>query len=173
MTITIEGASARDTELLGEFVQEAFTTARVSDGHERDLLEQVRADARYIPDLELVAIEEGCVVGYAMASATVIADGDCTWKTLYLGPICTREDRRDAGIGSMLVRELLARAQRLDYGSMFLAGDKAYYPRFGFAPASTWGVRCQYEIPAEMLDNIMGIEIVPGALDGVSGVVTF
>ena len=72
-----------------------------------------------------------------------------------------------------MVRELLARAERAGHGSMFLAGDTAYYPRFGFKPASTWGIRCQYDIPAEMLDNIMGIEITPGALDGVTGVVTF
>ncbi len=173
MTITIEEACARDTEQLGVFVQEAFATARVSDGHERELLEQVRADARYVPDLELVAIEDGQVVGYAMASATTISDGVRSWPTLYLGPICTREDHRDAGLGAMLVRELLARAERSGHGSMFLAGDTAYYPRFGFKPASTWGIRCQYDIPAEMLDNIMGIEITRGALDGVTGVVTF
>lgn len=173
MTITIQDASARETEQLGAFVQEAFATARVSDGHERELLEQIRGDERYVPDLEVVAVEDGRVVGYAMASATTIAEGDRTWPALYLGPICTREDRRDAGLGSMLVHELLTRAERLGHGSMFLAGDTAYYPRFGFKAASAWGIRCQYDIPPELLDNIMWIEITPGGLDGVTGVVTF
>ncbi len=173
MAITIESAASRDTDALGEFVQQAFATARVSDGHERELLEQVRAGARYVPELELVAIEDGEVIGYALASATTVANGDTTWDALYLGPICTREGRRDAGLGSQLVRYLLTRAQRLGYGSMFLAGDTAYYPRFGFKPASTWGIRCQYDIPPELLDNVMGIELTPGALDGVTGVVTF
>lgn len=154
-------------------MQEAFATARVSDGHERELLEQVRSDERYLPELEIVAIDDGEVVGYAMASATTIAEGDHTWAALYLGPICTREDRRDAGLGGMLVREVLGRAERAGHGSMFLAGDAAYYRRFGFEPASTWGIRCQFDIPPELLDNIMGIEIVPDALNGVTGVVRF
>jgi putative acetyltransferase len=184
MTVSIEGAAAHDTATLGAFVEAAFATARVSDGHERDLLEQVRADSRYVPELELVVMEHGEIIGYAMASRTTIAEAvgegsvgegsvGRTWQALYLGPICTREDRRDAGLGSILVRELLMRGARLGYGSMFLAGDLAYYPRFGFRPASTWGIRCQFDIPAEMLDNIMGIEMIPGALDGVSGVVGF
>lgn len=173
MAIVIESAASRDTDALGEFVQQAFATARVSDGHERELLEQVRASTRYVPELELVVVDDGEVIGYAMASVTTITDGHDTWDALYLGPICTSEGRRDAGLGSQLVRYLLTRAQRLGYGSMFLAGDKAYYPRFGFKPASTWGIRCQYDIRSDLLDNIMGIELTPGGLDGVTGVVTF
>ncbi len=173
MTIIIDDASARATSEIGDFVEEAFTTARVADGHERDLVVQVRTGARYVPQLELAAVDGDQLVGYALASATSVTDGERRWEALYLGPICTRADRRDDGIGSLMLRELLSRARTLGYGSMFLAGDTAYYPRFGFKPASTWGVRCQYDIPSELLDNIMGIEIVPGALDGVSGVVTF
>lgn len=173
MTIIIDSASDHATTVIGEFVQNAFATARVSDGHERALVEDVRSGERYVPALELAATSEGHLLGYAMASATTITDGDRTWDALYLGPICTREDKRDAGLGSLMVRELLTRAKHHGYGSMFLAGDTAYYPRFGFKPASTWGIRCQYDLPPELLDNIMGLEIIPGALDGVSGVVTF
>jgi putative acetyltransferase len=184
MTARIEDAAPFDTAALGAFVLEAFATARVSDGHERELLEQVRTGSRYVPELELVVMEDGEIIGYAMASVTTIAEGSGgglgeaveggrTWDALYLGPICTRQDKRDAGLGSLMVRELLARGERLGYGSMFLAGDLAYYPRFGFRPASTWGIRCQFDVPTELLDNIMGVEIIPGALDGVTGVVTF
>ncbi len=70
-------------------------------------MEQVRESARYLPELELVALDgaeidgeeiDGAeIVGYALASATTINDGTTTWDALYLGPICTREDRRDAG----------------------------------------------------------------------------
>jgi len=173
LTITICNAAARATSDVGDFIEEAFATARVADGHERDLVEQVRTSERYVEQLELAAVDGEELVGYALASVTSITDGSLTWEALYLGPICTRVDRRDAGLGSLLVRELLARAQRLGYGSMFLAGDTAYYPRFGFKPASTWRIKCQYDLPPELLDNIMGIEILPGALNGVSGVVTF
>jgi putative acetyltransferase len=46
-------------------------------------------------------------------------------------------------------------------------GHVDYYPRFGFLPASTFGVRCQYDVPPEAF---MAVEITADALDDAKGI---
>jgi predicted N-acetyltransferase YhbS len=45
-----------------------------------------------------------------------------------------------------------------------------YYPRFGFQPASRWGIRPPFEVAEEVF---MAYELVPGALDDCAGVVEY
>jgi predicted N-acetyltransferase YhbS len=45
-----------------------------------------------------------------------------------------------------------------------------FYPRFGFVPASRWGIESPFEVPDEAF---MAAELVPGGLDGISGKVKF
>ena len=54
----------------------------------------------------------------------------------------------------------------MGYTSVLLVGDPAYYHRFGFGAAADFGIKHAHDIPDE---NVMACELVPGALDGVSG----
>jgi putative acetyltransferase len=49
-------------------------------------------------------------------------------------------------------------------------GHPSYYPRFGFAPASRLRLRWEHPAPDEAF---MALELVPGALAGVGGIVRF
>ena len=45
-----------------------------------------------------------------------------------------------------------------------------YYPRFGFVPAVTKGLRCEYPVPDEAF---MVAELLPAALAGRTGLVKY
>jgi len=54
--------------------------------------------------------------------------------------------------------------------SVVVVGHPSYYPRFGFAPGSTFGLRSEFNVPD---DVFMACELDPGALQGVSGTVSY
>ena len=53
---------------------------------------------------------------------------------------------------------------------MVVLGHAEYYPRFGFAPAVRYAIRCEYDVPD---DVFMVMELEARALRGVSGVVRY
>ena len=51
-----------------------------------------------------------------------------------------------------------------------IVGHPEYYPRFGFAPASRFGLRSEYDVPDEVF---MALELRDGGLTGCSGIVAY
>ena len=51
-----------------------------------------------------------------------------------------------------------------------MLGHPGYYPRFGFVPASRFGIASVYDAPDEAF---MALELVPDALSGLSGTVHY
>ncbi len=49
-------------------------------------------------------------------------------------------------------------------------GHPGYYPRFGFSPASKWGIKPPMEAPDEAF---MALELVEGSLEDEAGVVEY
>ena len=60
--MTIRQATPEDFDAIYSLVKTAFQTAKVSDGDEQDFVLKLRK-GRYIPELELVAEEDGVLIG--------------------------------------------------------------------------------------------------------------
>ncbi|MDR1310149.1 MAG: N-acetyltransferase [Deltaproteobacteria bacterium] len=155
-----------------ELVKTAFETAHVSSGEEANLVRNIRGSLNYIPELSLVAERDGVLIGQVMLSKTTVTNENDVFPTLFLGPVCTLPEYRNNGLGGALINAALAKAKDMGHTAVFLAGDRNYYSRFGFVSASEHGIRCQHEVPPELLDNVMALELAPGALKGVTGIVT-
>jgi predicted N-acetyltransferase YhbS len=87
---------------------------------------------------------------------------------LLLGPLAVASDVRKRGIGSTLVQQALREAGRLGHGAVLLVGDAPYYGRFGFSSEKTGALWLPG--PYER-HRLLGVELVPGALDGARGLV--
>jgi len=135
---------------------------------EADLVDALRGVAR--PQLSLVAVSRGEVVGHILFSPVSIESGDSVWGALGLGPMAVLPELQNRGIGSELVRRGLAECKLLGRDIVVVVGHPEFYPRFGFAPARSKGLECEYEVPDEAF---MVAELTPGALQGVSGVVKY
>jgi len=59
----------------------------------------------------------------------------------------------------------------LGFQSVILIGHPEYYPRFGYKPASSWGIKTHCELPSD--DVFMAVELTEGGLTDVSGMVVF
>lgn len=59
---------------------------------------------------------------------------------LALGPLSVRPDRQRIGVGKALMHAVLGAADALGEPMVVLLGHPAYYPRFGFRPASEYGI---------------------------------
>ncbi len=159
-------------------VREAFASARISDGDEQDFVERLRAGAGYIPELALVAEKDGELAGHIMLTGITLVldaakDGEESGNmpVLMLAPLCVRLECRKRGLGAALVRKAFERARELGHGAVFLAGDPAYYGRFGFRKAEKFGIRHLPEsIPGRY---VLACELYPGALAGKKGVFDF
>lgn len=60
--------------------------------------------------------------------------------------------------------------QKLGHKIVILLGHPAYYSRFGFLPARVKGLEVPIPAPDEAF---MALELIPGALDGINGMVIY
>ena len=68
------------------------------------------------------------------------------------------------------MRAGLDSCRSLGYNIVVVLGHPEYYPRFGFVPASTAGLLCEFPVPP---DAFMVIELKPGTLAAARGTVRY
>ncbi|WP_344681674.1 N-acetyltransferase [Saccharopolyspora taberi] len=127
-----------DHDAVREVVRAAFAdqAAPGTEPVEVGLLDALRADRGWIPELSMVAVEDGNVVGHVVCTrAHIGAD-----QALGLGPLAALPDRQRQGIGSALMHAVLGAADALGEPVVVLLGHLDYYPRFGFRPATEFGI---------------------------------
>lgn len=158
MTIRPETVADRDAV-------HALNAAAFGQPDEAELVDRLRE--RATPYLALVAEEAGDLVGH-IAFTPVTADG--ATGVVGLAPMAIRPDRQRDGVGGELVRDGLAACAEAGAAAVVVLGHPAYYPRFGFAPAHTFGLRDPYGAPPEAF---MALELTPGALAEATGTVHY
>jgi putative acetyltransferase len=119
--------------------------------------------------LSLVAVHDEAVVGHIMFSPVSLSEHPGL-RIMGLAPMAVAPPHQRSGIGSALVRAGLERCKELGFGAVVVLGHPEYYPRFGFLPASRFGIGCEYDVPDEVF---MMLELQPGFLDGTSGVIRY
>jgi putative acetyltransferase len=142
----------------------AFETAT-----EADLVDALRSEVT--PIVSLVAEDAGVIVGHIMFTPVTLATPAANPEMLMgLAPMAVTPEWQRRGIGSRLIVEGLARCGGLGAAAVVVLGHAEYYPRFGFAPASRFGLRCEYDVPD---DVFMARELIDDGLKGVTGTVRY
>jgi len=166
---TIRQENEKDLDAIYQLIRTAFRTANVKDGDEQDFAAGLRNSERYIPELALVAEQQGKLIGHIMLTRNYVTQPDGSkYPALLLAPVSVLLEYRDIGIGSALINESCRLAREMGYKAIFLVGDPAYYSRFGFVQTSTFHIYPAMDIPAQF---VQVKELTPGALKGVEGAV--
>jgi putative acetyltransferase len=135
---------------------------------EADLVDLLRERDKLL--VSLVAVEDERVVGHIAFSNAIIEPEAPGLSGAGLGPMAVLPEVQRTGIGSQLVREGLDRCRRIGLSFVVVLGHPHYYPRFGFAPASRFEIRCTWTVPDEVF---MAMELRPGALAGIRGLARY
>jgi putative acetyltransferase len=134
--VVIRPEGPGDVDAVRRVVEDAF-----SSSVQPDLVERIRASVHYVPELALVAEVGREVVGHVVVSHCWLRRESGTATTIAtLSPLAVAPDHQRSGIGSLLVRSVLAAADARDVPLVVLEGDPRYYSRFGFEPASAHGI---------------------------------
>lgn len=134
---------------------------------EADLVDLLRAQVPAV--ISLVAEVDQEVVGHIMFTPVTLSAYPAV-SMMGLAPMAVSSNHRRRGIGSALVTQGMEECGILGTGAVVVLGHSGYYPRFGFKPASLFGIQCEYDVPD---DVFMAVEIEPGYLAGKSGVVKY
>lgn len=120
--------------------------------------------------VSLVAEHQGTVIGHILFSPVSIEGHGAAGPVAGLAPMAVQPGLQRKGVGSALVRAGLAACSERGQVACVVLGHPAFYPQFGFAPAHTHGLRCVYDVPAEVF---MAMELLPGALSLADGIVHY
>jgi putative acetyltransferase len=141
---------------------------------ESAMVEELRASEGYLPELSLVAIEGGRVVGHLMLTLVTFVPDDETkapLAVLSLAPVGVLPEVHDQGIGTRLVDVALRRASTRAEPFVVVLGHPTYYPRFGFRKASELGIRCG--LGPDIPDEAYLLRRLPGFRPPGPGVVEY
>jgi putative acetyltransferase len=140
--VTIRKERASDREQVFEVHAAAFETPA-----EARLVDALRKVAK--PLVSLVAVREKRVVGHVLFTPASVAGGLDRKRAMGLAPLAVLPEHQRQGIGLRLVRAGLEACRHLGRDVIFVLGHPEYYPRFGFEPGDSHGIRSPYEVPPE------------------------
>ena len=139
----------------------------------RSLVEEIRAKKYYLPELELIMVnEDDLILGYAMFSRFHI-EGRYEKELLLLTPVAVRTEYQRQHISKELIEYGFEKAKALGYKAVLVEGNpKNYNPR-GFVTSTDYGIIAGPNIRLPHVSCLMIRELAEGALDHIHGEVDY
>ena len=138
--ITIREEQPRDIKTIRNLNKRAF-----GQTHEADLVDKLRQTCDDL--LSLVALMQNEVVGHILFTPVIVEGEDSMVQGMALAPMAVLPEYQRQGIGSALVSTGIEKLKKRQCPFIIVLGHAEYYPRFGFEPASRYGIRSEWEVP--------------------------
>ena len=157
----------RETERL---VRESFWNVYRPGCLEHHVLNQLRNDPAFVPELDFVMEKDGQLIGQNIfVRANIKADSGRDIPILTMGPICIAPEFKRQGYGKILLDYSLGKAAELGFGAVCFEGNINFYGKSGFTFAREFGIR--YHGLPEDADSSFFLckELTPEYLNGITG----
>ena len=167
---TIRRERTEEYREVEHLVREAFWNVYRPGALEHYVLNQLRNDAAFVPELDFVMEKDGKIIGQNMFMQAVIkADDGRDIPIMTMGPICIAKEYQQQGYGKQLLDYSLEQAKQLGCGALCFEGNINFYGKSGFTFARTFGIR-YHDLPEGADDSFfLCKELIPGYLDGITG----
>ena len=151
-------------------VREAFWNVYRPGCLEHYVLNQLRKDAAFVSELDLVMEKDGQLIGQNMfMRANIKIDDGRDIPIMTMGPICIAPELKRQGFGKKLLDYSLDKAVELGCGALCFEGNINFYGKSGFTFASEFGIR-YHDLPEDAdASFFLCKELIPGYLSGVTG----
>lgn len=158
-----------------DLVEDVFTTYDCEKEGRivRQLVEEIRSKKYYVPELELIMVnEEDDVIGYAMFSRFHI-EGKYEDELLILTPVAVKTELQRQHISKELLEYGFEKAKGMGFKAILVEGNPRNYNPRGFRASYNYGIEAGPNIKLPHRDCLMVKELVDGALDNMSGFVDY
>jgi putative acetyltransferase len=133
---------------------------------EADLVDRLRDEGAVLGSF--VAEQDGQLVGHILFSRILIETASDSLPAVSLAPVAVAPAQQRRGVGAELIRHGLDWLRGRGEQVVTVLGNPGYYSRFGFSTDRARVLASPF--PA---DAYMALELLPGALDDVRGVVRY
>ncbi len=142
LDIELRAEEAKDYFETENMTREAFWNHFVPGCAEHYLIHILRKHKNFVPELDIVALHNGKIVGnIAYLKEIIKGDDGKDYEVLLLGPISVLPEYQRKGVGSKLIEYTKNLARKMNFRAIILYGDPAYYSKQGFLPAEQFSIR--------------------------------
>ncbi len=158
-----------------ELVETVFTE---SEGEEsgkkvRSLVEEIRSKQYYLPELDLVMVnEESTIIGYAMFSRFHLG-GKYENQLLLLTPVAVKTELQRQHISKELIEFGFEKAKEMGYQAVIVEGNPRNYNPRGFKTSCNYGIIAGENVHLPRPECLMVKELQDGALQNIKGTVDY
>ena len=158
-----------------ELVETVFTEP--SDAEEgklvRTLVEEIRSKRFYIPELELVMVDENdAVIGYVNFGRFHLG-GKYEDELLLLSPVAVKTELQRQHISKELIEYGFERAKEMGDKAVIVEGNPMNYSSRGFGTSADFGITAHESVGLPAPECLMVKELGPGGLIGIKGEVCY
>ncbi len=158
-----------------ELVEAVFTAHENAEEGKlvRSLVEEIRSKRFYLPELELIMVDEtDAPIGYVMFSRFHL-EGRYENELLLLSPVAVKTELQRQHISKELIEYGFEKEVRLGYKAVIVEGNPMNYRSRGFVTSEPFGITAHESIGLPAPECLMVKELVPGGLDGICGKVSY
>ncbi len=139
----------------------------------RSLVDEIRNKKFYLPELDLVMVnEEDVVIGYAMFSRFHL-EGKYENQLLLLSPVAVKTELQRQHISKELIEFGVEKAKEMGYKAVLVEGNPQNYNPRGFETSCNHGIIAGPNIKLPFPECLMIKELEVGALQNMKGTVDY
>jgi predicted N-acetyltransferase YhbS len=158
-----------------ELVEKVFTESECAENGKlvRSLVEEIRSKKYYLPELELIMVnEDDEVIGYAMFSRFHI-EGRYEDELLMITPVAVKTELQRQHISKEIIEYGFDVAKKMGYKVVMVEGNPQNYRNRGFDSSYKYGIEAGPQIGLPHPDCLMVLELEDGALNNMNGFVDY
>lgn len=139
----------------------------------RCLVEEIRSKKYYLPELELIMVDENDrVIGYAMFSRFHL-EGRYEQELLMLTPVAVKTKLQRQHISKDLIEYGFEKAKEMGYKAVIVEGNPRNYHSRGFEASYNYGITAGSSVHLPSPECLMVKELENGTLQNMKGTLDY